>query len=291
MPLPKRIELDLKTRLPRKHLLQLGDAFIMLREPSIQQIDKVRALSIDFEMAKEFLFFVDWTDDTLPEILEFVRVMPIIYLAKIVDSCRKIFECDEEITANDFIRSGKIEIEGPLRITAEQIYSKVQRKLYDDLLIKLLEELGVYIKAKSPEQQFVNAHPEESEVQPERDRAWAPLTMMIHPKGFESIQSKLVWKPEAEADPADPSSKKPGNVVSLSTELNRAQFVALMHMTPGDKGYMQAAKDGVDPKTYLLAAEYQMDPAALKARIEATAAKQPEGEVQTVKGRWRSRRG
>ena len=218
MPLPRRIELDLKTRLPRKHLLQLGDAFVMLREPSNQQIDAVRALYLDFDLAREFLYFVDWTDESLPEILAFIKAMPLVYLVRIIDTCRRIFECDEEISANDFIRSGSIEIEGPLRIVAEQAQNKIKKKFYNDLLTKLLEELGVYIKAKSPQQQYMSAHPEEGESQPERDKAWAPLTMMIHPKGFESIQSKLVWKPESAASTEDDptaDSEDPKKVVSL----------------------------------------------------------------------------
>jgi hypothetical protein len=267
----------------------------MLREPSNQQIDEVRALNLDFEMAKEFLLFVNWTDETLPEILDFVKAMPIIYLAKIINTCHQIFECDEEISAKDFIQSGKIEIEGPLRIIATKAYAKMDHKFHNDLLTKLLEELGVYIKAKAPEQQFLDAHPEEAETkQPERDRAWAPLTMMVHPKGFESIQNKLVWKPREDEEVESTESKTPEEkrVLSLSDELSRSQFVALMHLTPGDKGFLQAAQDGIDSKTYLLAAEYQMDPVALKVRSQAAAAKQSETtETQTVKGRWRSRRG
>lgn len=279
---PKRVELDLKLREPRKHLLILGDAFILLREPTFQQLYELANLTGISVTVKDFLAYIDWSLETLPEIIKFVETMPVRYMQKLLATCNEYFACDESISAQDFIIQDRIDIglKGSLLGIASKVFKKEFERRQTHFLNELFEGLGVYIKAQKP----VVEEEDSDKLEEARSRSWLPLTMAFNPRGYEKIQNSLVYTEEEEVEKSETKLKKEPEKPILTRE----EHVALIHMQSND-GFIAAAKRGVDAKTYIASRIHDMTPEALQKRNEAL--KIEEGEVQVVKGRWRSRRG
>lgn len=180
----KRIELDLKFRLPEKAIIQLGTGVLVLTEPSFYHIEFVNSLHLPLlENARILLYHLDFKLEDLDELLEFLESLPFGLQKILEDFCLHYFEQDLQIEDN-LLRGN---LEGFLRVRGFYAQEARDRQTYDHLFNRLFEGFGIYLKARPPKLQ------DEVEDAP-KDFAWIPLTQAINPKAYDQVRSNLSYQ-------------------------------------------------------------------------------------------------
>jgi hypothetical protein len=289
--LPKRIQIDLKQRFPRKHLLQFGGAFLLLREPSFSHLELVASYGFE-PLIADFLRYTVWTEEDLPDILEVIRAFPVSLLIELLGTCKELFACDDSITEEDCSNAGNLDLTGSVRTAVLRAQRKSHMTDQSLMMNHLLEMLGVIVKVKDPQAK--------AKTKKRKDQSWIPLTQIINPKGFEEVQNSLelvtdedreILELQEEADDLvefgektpDGKTKKSAGKISLMDVMDKNQYAAYILQKSSD-GFLSASKD-VDMRTYQTAAATGLDPIKLAKR------QQKLKENVQVKGRWRGKSG
>lgn len=303
-----RIFLDLKRDLPRKFLFCFNGVMLILREPSVQQVEEVLALGgIDYYLAVEFLKFVDWTPENLQDILDFCMALPIGLLNTLVNACKTTFERPDKIDLTileNCVPTGA----GYVREVTTNASAYFTKQRHQKVADYLLERLGVIVKPAPKRKSEETERPSEG---------WLPLTAAMDPRAYNNLRKSLQYDPEefedeilkefqekikefGKVEEISPDGKKermshtlsgdPG--ISLMYKVDKLQFATLFHKM--NRGFYRAKKDdGIDLNSYMKSAQVGIDPQLLKERKEQLI-KEPlptvnpaEVETISIKGRWR----
>lgn len=235
--------------------------------------------------------YIDWNEDNLRDILQLIDNLPFRTYAFLVDSLGILFNVDETIEKEDlnYVDSNNKPI-GSLNeviIMKEKLEFKNQ---IDELFIKTMEALGVYIKAQPPV--------DESEPETPRSRAWIPLTQMMNPSGFQSVYDKLVYEGDKTPKIKENTDKKeenpsetpnPNKRISLAATLTREEYVKMIYEN-ANIGYLKAASKGINQNNYRAALEKGVDPSIQDDRtklIKDTMDITDSNQTITLRSRWK----
>lgn len=193
--LPKRLDLDLKFRIPRKLVLLFDEELLILTEPDFEHIEFVASIEHPhIHHARGLLQYIRFELDELKDLLEFVNTLPFYILTSLETLCGIYFEQDVSIENRILGYANPVDLNGYLK--AEAVHSKElkQRQVYDLLFNRLFEGLGVHIRAKPPSEALEEATVQDEDVT--RDFAWIPLVQAINPKAYESVKGGLTYIPK-----------------------------------------------------------------------------------------------
>jgi hypothetical protein len=308
----KRLDLDLKFRLPERVILQFGNELLILTEPSFNHIEFVNSLNHPLiRFARELLFYLRFELDELSDVLSFLNELSTEVRYEIERFCHDYFTQNVEIEDKILSHSNSGDLEGVLRARAIHSREMMKREVYDSLFNRLFEGLGVHLKATPPA--LTNVGGMEEEDTP-RDFAWIPLVQAINPKAYERIRDSLTYIPKddelsgldhilseserlgsEEAKLKSPAEKDQISVeiekaekrgrIPLSLVTTREEYVRLIHQF-AKFGYLQVS-DKMDTKEYMKkvmenSPEISLDRTKLKETTEA----QSEDQIN-IKGRWK----
>ena len=287
----KRIQLDLKKRLPRKYYLLIDDFFLVFREPSFTDLEKLDVVIGFSPVYKQLLIYIDWNEDNLLDIIEFINNLPFRTFAFLIDSLNILFRVDETIEKEDLDNIDyNDKPKGSLNETVSLKERLEHKNTVDQLFLKTMETLGVYIKAQPPA--------DESEIETPRSRAWIPLTQMMNPSGFQSVYDKLVYEGDKtlktkentdknEDTPAETAN--PNKRISLAATLTREDYVKMIYEN-ANIGYLKAATKGISQNNYRAALEKGVDPSIQDDRtrlIKDTMDIADSNQTITLRSRWK----
>lgn len=305
----KRLDLDLKFRLPERVILQFGEELLVLTEPSFFHVEFVNTLNHPLlKFSRGFLHYVRFDLENLDDLLDFLRNVPSEILFQIQGFCEEYFEQNLQTEDNILGHSNSQDLEGLLRARAIHSREMKRRDVYDLLFNRLFEGLGVHIKAQAPG--IVG----ESEEDVPRDFAWVPLVQAINPKGYDHIRNSLTYIPKddelseldrilnesermgseeavlkspAERDQIaveiEKAEKKGRTPLSLVT--TREEYVRTIHQF-AKFGYLQVS-DKMDTKEYMKKVMENSPEISLdRTKLKETAEAQLEDQIH-IKGRWK----
>jgi hypothetical protein len=291
----KRIQIDIGTRIAREHLLQFGDAFLLLKEPSFRHLERVSGLTGISTLAKELLGYAgELSEELILDVVGFTNDAPLEIIQTLLAICRELFKCSEDIEAIDFEQQGYAPLlEGTLRGWSIKAVKARKIEELDQLKMEIFKGLGVYIQAEDPALASLAADDEAP-----RSKMWMPLTMAINPEGYSDVKKSLVWTGESaapvdkapkseaeEKETPDPRHKDPTSI-PLTKVMSRAQYVKFINEL--GQGFL-AVKDKMSAGTYRETWQKGLDPRKLDDRSRLLL-NQPAQEEYTIKSRWKGKK-
>lgn len=248
---------------------------------------------------KQLLRFIDWNDENLLDIINFIDHLPWRSYVYLSNSLGLLFEIDYEIYPEDFenLNFDSLTPVGHINNVLGFRKKFIETKKTYEVFNMTMEALGVYIKAQKPSE-----FPEEDSNDAEsKERAWVPLAQMINPTGYEGIQKSLVYKEtekigeQSESKKTDKQEKleenskinKSNERISLST-LSREEFVKMIYNN-ANIGFLKAASKGISQKSYMSALERGIDPLVRddRTKLIKEQANLVENTPITIKSRWK----
>lgn len=286
----KTIQLDLKLRHPKKYYFKFENYFLVFREPSFEDLQLLESIKGIELLHKKILRYCEWSDENLLEIISFIDYLPFRTYAYLLQALEEFFKADQSIEASDLsdVNLNALSPVGSINtvLTARKNYET--KKETAELFNKLMEALGVYIKAPKP-----NTEPIDPEAP--RSTAWVPLTQMINPEGFQSVYGKLVYdgptepeKPiEAEKKEQNSTTERKNERISLST-LDREEYVKMIYQN-ANLGFLKAAGRGISQNAYRAALEQGVDPLVRddRTKLMTQNEERPQKETITLRSRWK----
>ena len=286
---PKIIQLDLKSRHPRKYYLKLNDYFLVFREPSFQDLELIDSVKGIDDIYKRLLRYIDWNEEVLPDIIEFINALPFRIYLYLLSALSEFFDADDSIESTDISRINPSMLHGLVGsinylLSSRLVYESRKQNL--ELFNKTMETLGVYIKASKPNLETDSIEP--------KDTAWVPLTQMINPEGFKSIYDKLVYVEEndqkdekliekEEKSQSNNTNQQKNERISLVT-LSREEHAKMIYEN-ANVGFFKAAAQGISQNAYRAAVERGVDPLVQDDRTKLMNDQQ--NEAITLRSRWK----
>jgi hypothetical protein len=309
----KRLDLDLKFRLPERVILEFGKEILVLTEPSFYHIEFVNTLNQPLlRFSRGFLYYVRFEIEEISDLLRFLSEVPSEILFRIESFCNLYFKQNLDLEDRILGHSNSQDLKGLLRAKAIHSRERKHRETYDLLFNRLFEGLGVHLKA-TPHSATETIEQGE-EVETPRDFAWIPLVQAINPKAYEHIRNGLTYIPKddeiSELDRILNESERMGSEEArlkspeekdqiaievekaerkgrtpLSLVTSRADYVRTI-LQFAKFGYLQVS-DKMDTKEYMKrvmenSPEISLDRTKLKENVEV----QPEDQIN-IKGRWK----